>query len=360
LESSKRIKILKALNEDCYIKKEAGMFTAITSLISAAFSDVFNPNDISGSLMKIVTTATMGYFFGFWWSALTAILQYGFGVDLETILTTINNILSKFISTIFNNNQQDKVNVDKASEQLTEEVLKQSNISGPTLEEPVGNFITAEQQNFIIKEAAGAGLLSKVFSGGLKGFMRSSSGGFIRRIIGTLIKGLLVGAGIGVGTSAVLRGTKPRQYTKEDSDTITQPEKEDVSSERDNSKKRTLKYYAGPFSGQGKTYHLNNANKDGEGNEAWYIENKTGDFGKTIWNWIFTVYPNMNKKAEAILYDNFMRIYNSLKKEFLQYNNQKSLNAFGEYVRIPKTLQGKRIHTIKDIVDLILESLILS
>jgi len=357
LDIDKRIKILKAINEPYDIKKEAGLFTAITSVIGASFSDVFNPNDISGSLMKIATTAVMGYMFGMWWSIATAVLQYGFGIDIKTILTVINDVLSKFISTVFSSGNHKEIDVDRTTENLTTEVMDLSNISGPKLEEPIGNIITANQQNEFIKQA---GIGSKLLGGSLKAFMKTTSGGFLRRLIGTIIKGLLVGSGIGIGTAAVIRGTKPGAKSLTETLPVSSilpdfENKEEKSDKRMVSK--SLINYVGRPSNEGRTYHVNDADVEGEGTEAWYIPNNTGDFGKTIWNWIFVVYPNMPPSAEQIIYNNFVQIYSSILSDFLNYNEKEKLNVYGSYVRIPKVIKNKSIHTIKDIVDIILNSI---
>lgn len=356
LDINKRIELLESISSN-ELKKEAGMFSAITSIISSVFSDVFNINDISGSLMRIATTAVMGYFFGIWWSIATAILQYGFGIDIEVILNTIVSVLSKFISTVFNSNKQDEIDVDKASEQLADEVMKTSNVSGPTLEEPIGNIITANKKESLIKEA---GIGSKLFGSSLKAFMTTSSGGFLKKLIGTIIKGLLVGSGIGVGTAAAMRSIKPGQHAS--SETIALPEislnrKDRHPKETKKNTSKSLRSYMGPPSGEGKSYHLNDADENSEGQEAWFIPNKTSDFGRTIYNWIFAVYPDISNSAETILYDNFMKVYNSIKRDFNRYNKNMELYTNGAYVRIPKTINGKRIHTVKDIVDIILDSI---
>lgn len=353
MDIDKRIKILKAINTPYDIEKEAGLFTAITSVIGASFSDVFNPDDISGSLMRIATTAAMGYFFGVWWSIATAVLQYGFGIDIKTILTSINYILSKFISTVFSSGKQNEVDVDKATEQLTTKIMEASNISGSKLDEPIENIVNADQQYQLIKQA---GIGSWFLKGSLKGFMKTTSGGFLRKLIGTIIKGLLVGAGIGVGTAAVMRGTKPG--VKNLSETIPVPfgdnSEKSVSKSIQKKHRKSIQDYLGAPSNEGRTYHVNDADIEGEGSEAWYIPNNTGDFGETIWNWIFTIYPNASPSAEQIVYNNFLQIYSSIKSDFMKYNERVNLTNSGNYVRIPKTIKGKRIHTIKDIVDLIL------
>jgi len=364
MDIEKRIKIIKALNSDYEIQKEAGLFTAITSVIGASFSDVFNPDDISGSLMKIATTAVMGYFFGIWWSLATAVLQYGFGIDIKVILQTINSVLSSFISTVFNSGTQNQVNTDKASEELTDEVMIASNITGPQLEEPIGNMITAAQKDMLVKEA-GIGGLAKLFGGSLKGFMTVSSGGFIRKVIGTIIKGLLAGAGIGVGASALMRGVSPSSNSS--SETIGLPE---ISFNRNDSREvgtkkqrdtrkanKTLRHYVGRSSGAGETPHINDANDKDEGSEAWYMPNNSGDFGRTLWNWVFDIYPDMNNSAEDILYGNFVNVYDSIKPDFYKYNDRSVLNTSGSVVRIPKTIKGKRVQTVKNIVDIILDSI---
>jgi len=364
LDIDKRIKILKAINEPYDIEKEAGLFTAITSVIGAAFSDVFNPEDISGSLMKIATTAVMGYFFGIWWSIATAVLQYGFGIDIKVILTTINSILSKFISTVFSSGTQREVDVDRASEELTAEVMDAANVSGPSLDEPIGNVITADQQYELVKQG-GIGGLARLFGGSLKGFMQTTSGGFLKKIIGTIIKGLLVGSGIGVGTAAVMRGTKPGARNL--SETLPVPDilpdfgdaKETVPTPKRTPQRigKSVKSYVGRPSNEGRTYHVNDADVNGEGTEAWYIPNNTGDFGRTIWGWIFAIYPDAPPAAEQIIYNKFIPVYNSMKSDFLKYNERANLNTAGSYVRIPKTIKGKRVHTVKDIVDIILDSI---
>jgi len=358
LNIEKRIKILKALTESKEIQKEAGMFTAITSIIGAAFGDVYNPEDVSGSLMKIATTAAMGYFFGMWWSIATAVLQYGFGIDIKVILTTITSVLSKFIYTVFGSGKQDTVDVDRASEQLTEEVMTESNISGLELDEQIGNIITAEHKNMIVKEA-GLGGLTRMFGGSLKSFMTTSSGSFLKKIIGTIIKGLLIGSGIGVGTAAVIRGTKPGARNL--SETLPVPDifkdKKNVIKSKVKTTPKSIINYVGKPSGAGISYHQNDADKNDEGSEAWYIPNNSGDFGKVVWNWIFTIYPDISKTAEQLLHSNFMQVYNSIKQDFYKYNKNKNLNMAGTYVRIPKTIKGKRIHTVKDIVDVVLNSI---
>jgi len=367
MNQQERIKKIKALSENPLIIKEAGLI----GMFSEALSATFDPDDPKGSVAKIATSAALAYYFGLPWAIAGAILQYGFGIHVGTLLDT----LSGAFAYVFNKNKDTKVDPDQAANEMADITIKETGIPNQKLNEPIGEAIVNsvalannKHRNTLIKEAGAATVLAKWVA-------KSSKGGFIKTVLVKIFKALLAGAGIGVVGAAISRGVglsgrTPSLFQSDD----TKPSQTDSNRLVPTSKlpssislpgkispvqRRSILGHTGPASGAGQTHHVNDADQNDQGREAWYMPNTSGDFGRTVWGWIWQIYPSMNRAVAATIYQNYMRAFAPINAEIKRFNIGSNINYAGALVRIPPKIGNKELHSVKDIVDLTLSSMVI-
>ncbi len=350
-----RIDVIKNINSLSQpLVKEAGLISGLAQ----AFSAVFNPNEPVASIAKILTNFTFGYYLGLPWAIMVAILQYGFGIHIGNVLEKLSSVVGEF----FVENKGKKVNADIAADSLANKTISSLNLSEEQLNKPIDPRIIdfASKQDKLIKTAVGAGWVAKQIA--------KSQGGFIVRMLKIIIKALLIGGGIGVAGSALSSGIKGLTDDVSKKETISpEPTKPLSSRKRPDTqmpaartpRRQNILNFVGPASGKGTAYHINDANENDEGREAWYVPNTSGDFGRMVWSWIFSVYPNMRSMVAQAIQRNFLRAYAPINTAIVRFNKGQNINIPGIPIRIPNRIGNKAIHNIKDLVDIVLSSMII-
>ena len=322
--------------------KEAGIIGALSSYVGT----VFDKNDIVGSIAKIATNTVLAYYLGIPWAIFGAIIQYGFNID-------VSDILSKLVSTVvdyFTGHGDKPVDADATADALADKTIQTAGLPSDKLEQPISEemlSIAGFNRNSLIKEAGAATFVAS--------WLGKTQGGFIKKVLFTIIKSIIIGGGLGVVGAAVaggIRGSLPGQPAAQP-ETPATPEPASGNDQPVPTTRRqptSVLHYVGQSSGYGTDQHLNDADKNDTGANAWYATNDQGDFARTIWSWIFKVYPNMRRPVAVAIQQNYLRAVSPVIQTIRQFNDNMNSNL----VRMPNKINGKSITSKKDVVDVVL------
>ena len=365
---SARTKLINRANE--IIIKEAFDFSSIENALKDTVSKLINPHDIVGSISQILFEGLIIAKFGPLWGLFTAVLDKGFNINIESVYRTVINLFKSHISTtqVTAENaessaadlankaaQQLGITSDKASQTSIEDVLS----AGP---EKAAMYYKLEEQ--LIKQANSKNIIK---TSSLLGF---ASGGFITSILKMLFKALLMGSLASLVGGAIVGGIRGNSNPAQPTQTVSTPSQQPVSTQQtsniqapapntpkpaDMNTLKSLYRQVGRASGQGEQKHINNADYEKGGTSAWYLKNDTGDFGEFLYDWIETIYPDMNNRFSRILQSRYNSIYTTIRSEFEQWSDGEDIDKVNAYIRVPP-----RFKTVKQIVDEMLVKLISS
>lgn len=342
MKRSARIKVINSINKQA----EFSLTNMLLDGLSSTFASI-QQDPITG-IAQILLEGIIFTQLGWMGAIITTILDVGLGINVKSLFNAIKTYIIPFMT----QNLGKSINVDSASTQLTNSVISSLNVS-PTdanktfgdvqQEKPelksVGNLFSKNEKDIIVKEAFLGGLLSKLT---LKG------------LIGSTIKALLIGAGFKSAGGAVVSGVKSMLgLDKETPKNTTQTT--DKKDQPDQLKENTILKYVGKPSGdeESNKVYPNDAKKgDTEGGQSFYIIS-AGRFEDMMLDLVFRVYPNIKKEVARIIEKNFNKIVSQVKKEFVDWNDE-NIDQRGTYIRVPTQINGKKLNSFKDIVDLIL------
>jgi hypothetical protein len=320
--------------------KEAGIVGALSEYAST----VFDKNDITGSIAKIATNTILAYYLGIPWAIFGAILQYGFDIDVSDIISKLVTVLVDF----FKGNGDKPVNPDATAEELADKTIKDAGLSDTQLEQPITDEVLnasgAYSNNNLVKEGGAIGFAAS--------WLGKTQGGFIKKILVTIIKSIILGGGIGIVGAGVASGIRGTQSPTTPATPAGQPVAGQPATGQpavDQPRTNILNYVGSP-SGYGMEPHLNDADKDDVGTNAWYAPNDQGDFARTIWSWLFKIYPNMRQAVAMAIQKNYLRAVAPVMQTIAQFNDDMNANL----VRIPNKINNKPMTSKKDVVDAVL------
>ena len=363
-----RTKLINRAND--IIIKEAFDFSSIENVLKDTVSKLINPNDIVGSISQLLFEGLITAKFDFLWGLFTAVLDKGFNINVESVFRTVINLFKSHIST----NQVTSENAESAASDLANKAAQQLGVTSDkaaqtSIEDLLGKgpektALVYKLEEQLIKQASSKELIK---TSSLLGF---ASGGFITSILKVLFKALLMGSLASLAGGAIVGGIRGNSNPSQPAQPILGPSQQPTSTQQTsniqapvpNTPKpidikvlKSLNRQLGQPSGQGEQKHINNADYEKGGTSAWYLQNDTGDFGEFLYDWIDSVYPDMNDKFSRILQSRYNSIYTPIKFEFEQWSDGEDINKVNAYIRVPP-----RFKTVKQIVDEMLVKLISS
>lgn len=339
MKRSARIELIKSLN------KQADF--SLTNMIVQSLSSIFNDikNDPIGGISQLLLEGLIFSKIGWIGTIITVILDKGFGINASSLFSSIKNAIIPFMT----QNQGKSINIDSASNQLTNRILSSLNISSADANKPfeqvaadnpelklASNLLFSENGS-IVKRAALGGLVSKLTASVL---------------IRSIVKALLVGAGFSSVGEMVKQVIKPTSAPAPTDETkpATQERKEEKPATID-IENTILKYVGKPSKDfeSTKIYQNDASKEEKDAGQAFYIIS-SGQFEDMIFNLIFKVYPNMKRNVAKIIEQNFGKIIPQIKREFEAWNEE-NISEQGVYVRVPTKINGMPINSFKGIVD---------
>lgn len=326
-----RIKYIKACANN-EIVKSANIGGEIADVLVNSIKGLIDPNNIVASILQLGLEGIIAAKFGFLWGIVASVLDKVFGINVKNLLKLITGNVGNFIKANPDISQLSPGTIDSISSQITNATLSTAGIDNKDANVPIQQLTdklneTNASINFgIVKDAQLASKLASL-----------SIGGIVKAIIAALLRGAAASASV-VAVQQSDNKIAPK-------DSVISPSKTD----RINNKILSM---VGKPSGKGEVYHKNDASKESdEGDNAWFITS-SGNFSKTLYNWIVGIYPNMPENIENKVYDNFAKITQPLRKLFIEYNQDINIDSSGEYIRVPKEFK-----TQKQIVDTILANI---
>ena len=342
MNKKSRIKLIKDINKQALLKQ-----ADIAEILSSNFSSIIDKDHPYESILKIISTGVITRTFGLPWGVITAVLGTA-GIDINSVFSKLKEVLSSFFAT---NPTITNDNVDTHATNLANQVLQHSSISQETLQTELQPAEANEL--YFLKKYAGP-IDSGVFST-LKSVLgltsktgRFSFGGLLSSILFAVIKSLFIGGGLTLGAEYL--ASKIRDKGKPAEQTSTQTIQQDQSKPKETSLLQYIKSIT-HSSGKGEVIHKNDSDVNNKGNYAWYVPSN-GDLSKTLYNWIFEIYPEIPNNMEDVISENYSKVINPL-LAIIQKWNSENIKQLQE-VRIPNSFI-----TRKQIVDYILSSFIL-
>ena len=345
MNKKSRIKLIKDINKQALLKQ-----ADVAELLSSNFSSIIDKDHPYESILKIISTGVITRTFGLPWGIITVVLGTA-GIDINSIFSKLKEVLSSFFAT---NPTITNDNVDSHATNLANQVLQHSSISQETLQTEL-QPAEASQLDFLKKYAApiDSGMFSKLTSvlGLASKTGKFSFGGLLSGILFAVIKALFIGGGLTLAAEYVASKIRDKgKPAEQSSSSTTQTNTQDQSKPKETSLLQYIKSIT-HSSGKGEVIHKNDSDINNKGNYAWYVPSN-GDLSKTLYNWIFEIYPEIPNNVEDVISENYSKVINPL-LSIIQKWNSENINQLQE-VRIPNNFI-----TRKQIVDYILSSFIL-
>jgi hypothetical protein len=323
MKHSKKIAIIKSLH------KEAFDLNSLTDMFVSSLKSLIDPNHPIESVLQLIAEGFIASKFGFIGGIVAAVLNM-FGINIGTLW----NLLSSHLGVFIHENKNNQFDINQAASQIANQTVDSLSIPQDAANQPMMDVVGSKHNNGIVKEAAG----------GIGGFALTS-------LLKSIIKAALIGAGYSTATgmigSAVGFGAKPSQ-TKKPETPISATQIAPIKQPQN-----TILNYVGNPSSEGEIYHRNTADLEETSGYAWYLTGD-GNFNRYMYEWIFDVYPEMPDNIETIVNKYYPRAISQIKREFSKWNPEINIDTRGENIRVPQSINGIELHTIKDIVDLIL------
>ncbi len=344
-----RIKFIKACaTKSPVIIKDAGMGEQLADMLTNSIKDLIDPNNIVTSILQLGLEGLIGAKFGFMWSIFVTVLDKVFGINVKNLFKLITGNVGGFLKSSPDIASMSSGTLDAVASKLTNATLSTAGIDSNNANIPIQTLAeksteaTAMLTAGIIKDAQAAGFLAKL-----------SIGSLIKSIITALLRGAAASMSVSAVQQSGNLSNKPATNDEQvgGSGSSSGNTTSTMPAQRLNPTKSVLKRVGNP-SGKGEVSHVNDASiNDDAGNKSWYITS-SGNFTKTMFNWVVAIYPDMPENIETKIYDNFIKAARPVRDLFSKWNSGIDIDSPKEYIRVPSNFT-----TQKQIVDTILSAI---
>ena len=349
-----RKQILLTMQQNDQLVVEALDLSSILSTLTNAVANVIDKNDIAGSILQIIADGVIVMYGGIWWGLASAILNYGFGINIKTVWAALKRIFSSF----FKSGKADTVTpgtLDSTSENLANQTMSLISLPDDKASKPISELIEENpeiatsacrnENGEIIKTAFGLGTI-------LGWIGKLTTKGFFGDLLKNTIKALLAGAGIGVATAtgvSVIKQNLPAATNTGLPPSVSVPPTITPPIGQYKQPAINIQKYIGNPSGKGEKTYANDADKDGSGTRMWILPNNVGSFEEFMFSWFENIYPDCPENLARTIESNFAKATSQIKRALEEFNINKNIDDAGSYIRVPNNFTS-----IKQIIDSIL------
>ena len=330
MNKKSRVRVLKMLN------KQAFGIDDIVNYIVNAIKQTIDPENPITSVLQLIAEGFIFSKFGAIGSIVAVILDKALGINVSTLWKVLSDNLGSFMSS-----NKGNVDLDKASSQIANQTISALNVPNEDAAKPfdqlrqengiyTGAFVKSDR---LIKEAGG------LFGIGLWGLLKA------------IAKAALIGAGFSAGGNLISNVISPSN-TSSNTQKSDVPENAQQTTVPQKVVKSLLKLVGNP-SGDGEVYHKNTADINESSGYAWYITSQ-GKFEKFVYDWLYKIYGNTTEQVDQTIDTYFMQAIAPLKREIAKWNPEENIDSAGASIRIPHSINGIEMHTVKDLVDFVL------
>ena len=338
-------------NTNKEITVEAFDLSSVFSSLTNAVSTVIDKNDVAGSILQIIADGLIVMYGGIWWGIASAVLNYGFGINVKSIWVALRRVFSYF----FKSGKAETLSqstVDSTADDLSKRTLSLLPIPDDQANRPLADIFeekpeilsnaTYHQDGQIVKVAFGLGtILGWIGKLTTKGFF----GDLLKNTIKAILVAIVTVMGVKKGKE-ILQPTKPGEGATGALPTNTSVPPTLPGKEMD------ILHYLGQPSGKGETVYANDADENGDGERMWMLPNNVGDFNQFMFSWFQIIYHNCPANLQGIIEKYFSLAAKRIKQAFEKFNPDTDINQQGAYIRVPNNFTN-----IKQIIDNILYSI---
>lgn len=329
---------------------EAFDLSSVFGALSKAVSGMIDKNDIAGSILQIIADGLITMYGGVWWGLASAILNYGFGINIKTVWTALKRVFTSF----FKSGKAQSVtpaNLDSVADGLTKQTMSLIPLPEDKADKPLAEIFEESPEILSTGSYYNNGELVKVAFGigTIAGWIGElTTKGFFDDLLENTIKALLKGAGVGIVGSSAAKGLGLGGGGSAGTTSTALPPDTSVPPTTQGKKIDVMRYIGTP-SGKGQSEYANDADENGDGEKMWMLPNNTGTFEELMFGWFEKIYSNCPTNLKSIIYKNFNQAAATVRKQFEKFNANTDIDSVGAYIRVPNNFTN-----VKQIVDSIL------